>query len=180
MSILPQQRPTDDKKGHAQFQLWEEIIALSVANTWHEARLEWELDGVYMSDEPGTCLCGHYPIREHCVLRNCRNGEEVVVGNVCVNKFMDMDTGPLFTAFNRIRKNIEAALNVEAIEHAYAKGWFTPWEYGFYIDTYKKRNWKRVSACGQPNKISPGQLTKRVQINQKVLARLTSRVGRRA
>ena len=49
--------------------LIQEIIKLSVADIWEIAKCEWELIEIYFSDEPETCLCGHYPIIELCEIR---------------------------------------------------------------------------------------------------------------
>ncbi len=54
-------------KNASQFQLATEIIKRSVARTWDEAKTEWSLYEIYETDEPETCLCGHFPIIELCV-----------------------------------------------------------------------------------------------------------------
>ena len=71
-----------------EYKLITEILKLSVAVAWEEARREWELFHVYekYESDPDYCLCGH-PILEICVLRNKRNRNTAVVGNVCVRKF---------------------------------------------------------------------------------------------
>jgi hypothetical protein len=155
--------PRDD--GHATegpppYKLVEEIVALSVANTWHDAKREWKLLGVLLTDpdDPGTCLCGHYPIHDHCVLRNRLNGNEVIVGNVCVTRFVGIPTGGLFTALRRIMQDEAAALSAGAVEYAYGKRWINSWERRFYLDTLRKK------------KLSPPQREKRVEINKAVLA----------
>ena len=74
----------------SEFKLIEEIIALSEASNWDEAKREWALLHVYREDDPLTCLCGHFPINEICVIGNMKNGREAIVGNVCVKKFMGL------------------------------------------------------------------------------------------
>ena len=54
----------------SEYQLTREIIALSFAQTWTEAKLEWEIAEVYRAGQPDACLCGHFPIIEVCVLVN--------------------------------------------------------------------------------------------------------------
>lgn len=143
----------------AAFKLFAEIVARSVAKNWDDAVREWGLQDVYECDpgEPETCLCGHFPIVELCALRNRRNGIEVEVGNCCVKRFMGLPSDKIFAGLKRVRKNDEAALNVAAAEHAKAKGWINDWEYGFLIDTARKR------------KLSAAQMKKRQQINARVL-----------
>ena len=67
------------EKNVSQSKLITEILERSVAQTWDEARREWSLYEVYEADEPETCLCGHFPIIELCVLRNRRNGIQATV-----------------------------------------------------------------------------------------------------
>lgn len=142
------------------YRLPEEIIALSVAENWDEARLEWRIEDIYWEEVPDTCLCGQFPINEMCYLRNIENGRRALVGNVCVRKFMGLPSGQMFDAIKRVAKDDSKPLNAEAIGHAFAKGWITEWERKFYFDTWRKRN------------LSLKQMAKRIQINTRVLARV--------
>ena len=140
--------------------LTAEIIRLSRATNWAAAKLEWSLVEVYESDEPDTCLCGHFPIIEICVIRNKRNGNETIVGNVCVNKFLGLPSDNIFRSVKRIAKDNTKSLSLDAIDHAYAKKWITDWERDFSLDTRGKR------------KMSENQIAKRVEINRKVMLRM--------
>lgn len=53
------------------YKLAPEIIRRSKAQTWDEAVKEWKLKEVYESDRQ-SCLCGHFPIVEICLIRNIR------------------------------------------------------------------------------------------------------------
>ena len=121
------------------YKLGREIVSLSVATTWDKARLEWDIDEIYIQEEPDTCLFGHFPINEICVLRNRKNDATAVVGNVCVKKFMKLRSDKVFDAIKRVTADETRALNVEAIEHAFAKGWINEWERSFYLDTWRLR-----------------------------------------
>jgi hypothetical protein len=148
---------------HAPYRLAEKIVALSVAGNWSMAKLEWDLAKVFFADpdEPGTCLCGHRPIREHCVLVNRLNGNMAVVGNVCVTRFMGLASDRLFRSLRRIEQDRTRALSVPMVEHAYGQGWINDWERGFNLNTVQKR------------RLSGKQRLIRAQINGKVLARAT-------
>ena len=113
--------------------LVDAIVALSVASNWGEARAEWGLDYVYLTEVPGVCLCGH-PITEHCLLVNHLNGNQVVVGNICVEQFLDLPSDKLFAALRRISADPSASLNAEVIGHAYSKGYIDEWQRSFYLD----------------------------------------------
>jgi hypothetical protein len=151
-SIIPHSPPKQ-----APYRLQEKIVPLSVADTWCDAKREWALSDVYF--EPGgSCLCGHR-ITEHCTITNQLNGNQVVVGNCCVRRFLQLPSERLFAALRRISANLGAALNTEMIDHAYREGWINRWETEFCRNTRQRR------------KLTNRQLATRRRINQKVLAR---------
>ncbi len=168
MSILPETaaKPANEadflggcRCGSPPYRLVSRIIALSAADSWEEARQEWSLAGVFFADNhsPGTCLCGHQPIIEHCVLHNRENGNVAVVGNVCVTRFMGLPTEGIFAGLRRISRDVRKALNPAAIEFAYAVGWIDWWQRRFYLDTIRRRQ------------LSEKQLAKRIEINGRIL-----------
>ncbi|MDV6315928.1 hypothetical protein [Idiomarina sp. HP20-50] len=140
----------------SEYKLTQEIISLSLSSNWDAAKLEWKLHEIYEADEPETCLCGHFPIIEICVLSNTHNFNQAVVGNCCVKKFIGLPSDKIFQAIKRVRKDNEKSLNAEAIGHAYQKGWINDWEKTFYLDVMRKR------------KLSTNQLAKKIQINEKL------------
>ena len=141
--------------------LINEVLSLSVSQTWEVAKTEWILSEIYFSDEPETCLCGHFPIIELCELKNKQNENIATVGNCCVKKFIGLPTDKIFQAVKRIRKDGGKSLNREAIKLAYSKKWINNWEFGFYEDTLRRR------------KLSDKQILKRKQINEKVLLKIS-------
>jgi len=141
----------------SEFKLTQGIISLSDEKSWDKAKLEWELLNIYWIEEPQTCLCGHYPINEICVLTNKKNGKTVEVGNCCVKKFLGLDSDKIFQCIKRVRKDITKGLNAETIQYAYNEQWVSLWEKDFLFDTARKR------------KLSPKQLAKRMALNRKVL-----------
>ena len=140
----------------SEYKLTEEIIKLSQSQLWDVAKSEWTLYEIYEADEPERCLCGHFPIIEICTLKNKLNSNYATVGNCCVKKFIGLPSDKIFQAIKRVRKDDEKSLNAEAITHAYDKGWINDWEKGFYLDVMRKR------------KLTPNQLNKKVQINNKL------------
>lgn len=148
-----------------EYRLTQEIIARSMSPLWDEAKLEWALNEVYEADEPETCLCGHFPIIELCILANRRNGNAATVGNCCVKKFIGLPSDKIFQAVKRVRKDEAKSLNSEAIDHAYNKGWINDWEKDFYFNIMRKR------------KLTTKQRTKKLQINAKMLANMRRRTA---
>ena len=143
-----------------QFQLTTEILNRSVAKTWDEAKLEWSLLEVYEAEIPETCLCGHFPIVELCLLTNRCNRSQATVGNCCVKRFIGLPSDKIFQAVKRIRKDQTKSLNPEAVQHAYDRHWISEWEKNFYFDIMRKRN------------LSSKQAAKKNEINLLVLDRM--------
>ena len=79
------------------------ILPLSNANDFDVARKEWLLIGVEVSEEWDNCPCGQ-DIKEHCYIENSLNGKTTYVGNVCINRFIGIDTG--FSQFKNIVKKV--------------------------------------------------------------------------
>ena len=126
------------------------ILPLSVSQEFNIARTEWELVAVEISEDWDHCPCGQ-DIKEHCFIRNRLTGAETYVGNVCINRFMEMSTGSLFAGLKRIAENNAANANDDVIEYAYKNGYlFGVTEYNFLKQTKNKRilserqlEWKR-------------------------------------
>lgn len=127
----------------SKFQLFREIIALSNATNWESAVLEWVVGDIWEEEEAGTCLCGHFPIKDHCQILNIRNNESAIVGNCCVKKFMGemgVKTERAFSALKRVRKDNTKSLNLEALDILYDNKIITEWEHLYYNSIKRKRS----------------------------------------
>lgn len=144
-------------------QLMAGIVDLSDSKIWGAAKLEWELDYIYWDHDATNCLCGHYPIKEVCVLLNKINGNTAIVGNVCVNRFVGIPSKKLFDGINKIRKRIDKAVNYETIGYAFNKGWLNSNSYSFYCNTLLKR------------KLSDKQMQWRISINKTILRNIDAK-----
>jgi hypothetical protein len=129
------------------FRLFEEIINRSEADTWEEAKGEWQLDHTsYASDEEVahgkyTCLCGHTHLRELCFISNERNGNQTMVGNCCIKKFMeDIQSDKIFQAVKRKR------INSFTLDHAKKLHIIKEWEYNFAKHLIRKRKIPPIKA----------------------------------
>lgn len=144
----------------SEYRLITGILERSEAMNWDQAKMEWALAEVYQADEPETCLCGHYPIIELCVLRNKLNLITTTVGNCCVKKFLGLPSDLIFQAVKRVQADYDKSLNAEALEHAFEKGWITQWERDFYFNIMRKRN------------LSAKQAIKKRAINLKLMGKM--------
>lgn len=134
------------------------ILPLSVSRIFDVARTEWVLEAIEISDEFDNCPCGQ-EIKEHCYIRNRLNENATYVGNVCINRFIQIDTGNLFDGLKRIATDITANANHDLIEHAWRSGYlFGEKEYNFLKQTALKR------------KLSAAQTAWKVKINRRILA----------
>ena len=130
--------------------LKDHILPMSKSDNFDIAKNEWDLVAVEISEEWDSCPCGQ-DIKEHCYIANRVTGHETYVGNVCINRFIGIDTGTLFDGLKRIAKDPEANPNIAVIEYAWERGFlFGENEYKFLLSTVRKRNlsqrqvsWKR-------------------------------------
>lgn len=144
-------------------QLAEEIIALSNANFWDTAKLEWELADIYEAEEPGTCTCGHFPIIETCILINRINSNRAVVGNCCVKKFIGLPSDIIFQVIQRVRKDNEKSLNKETIDHAYRRRWD------------QRLGARILYGCHAQTEVKQQTASEKNQINEKIIQNMKRR-----
>lgn len=138
-------------------ELRAQMLARSVSQDWDVARLEWRLSSITEADSPETCLCGHYPIIEICTLVNIENGQSADVGNVCVNRFMGIDSKKVFDGVKRVRKYPEKSLTVDALQLLRKQNVISERDLSFYLDIRRKRN------------LSPAQLKWKMDINTRAV-----------
>ncbi len=132
------------------------ILPLSEATAFNEAKNEWKLVDVELHDEFDSCPCGK-AIKELCYIQNQLNGNNTYVGNVCINRFIGIETGNLFAGLKRIALDDTANANEDLIDHAYRLGYIYENEYKFLMQTRRKRN------------LSPKQLAWKLKINQRII-----------
>jgi hypothetical protein len=118
----------------------EEIISLSESNEWDFAKLEWKFDSAYYAEDLQGCLCGHYPIKNICVIKNRKNSFITEVGNCCINKFLGINDGnKIFSSLKRVKEDITASISAEVIEYLYRKNAISDFDYKFYKSIWRKR-----------------------------------------
>jgi len=135
------------------------ILSMSKAPTFDAARREWVVEYVEISDEFDSCPCGQ-DIKEHCFLYNQITGHRTYVGNVCVNRFVGIDTGSLFDGLKRIREDPRANANLAVIAYAEERGYLHDKEPVFLRSTARKRI------------LSDKQLQWKEKINRRILEQI--------
>ena len=140
------------------------IMPLSRAATFEEAKTEWNLVAVEISEEFDECPCGQ-SIKEHCYIRNQITGNETYVGNVCVNQFIGIDTGTLFDGLRRIAADPQANPNLAVIAYAAQQG-FLYEKNGESIEA----NFLKKTALKHKRTHSSKQLAWKEKINRRILS----------
>lgn len=138
------------------------ILPLSYARTFEAAKLEWVLEFVEVSEEFDFCPCGQQ-IKEHCYIRNVKTGNQTYVGNVCVNRFIGIDTGTLFDGLKRLKANPQANPNPAVIDYAEQRGFLFEKEPQFLRATALRR------------KLSHAQVAWKEKINCRILSKTVVR-----
>ena len=151
-----------DSEQSNQDRLIAEILARSTSPQWPEARKEWVLSEIYREKEPLTCLCGFSPIQDICILRNRINGNLALLGKLCADRFSSFEASGIFSGLQSISCEPARPLNKAATLFAHARRWITDWERDFLFDTARRR------------RLSLRQLSKREEINRRILARTTN------
>lgn len=133
------------------------ITEMSINRTdWEITKGEWELDNIQIGMD--RCLCGHYPIKELCIMKNKHNQRWGVVGNCCVKKFLGIDTGNMFDVLKRVIADHTKSLTKEVIVHAHGRKWINDWERIFYTDIITRGK-----------RLTPKQSDKKISINDKII-----------
>ena len=143
-------------------QLKSHILPLSVSKSFELARGEWRLIGIEVSEEFDNCPCGKQ-IKEHCYIRNSLNGNTTYVGNVCVNRFLEIETGNLFAGLKRIMQFNTANANKDLIDYANKAGYLFEGEFKFLMQTRHRK------------KLSIKQIEWKKKINRRIINKIVVR-----
>jgi len=142
---------------HNYERLKDHILPLSMAKTFSVACNEWKLVAIEMHEEFDNCPCGQ-PIKELCYIENIETNNKTYVGNICVNRFIGIATGNLFSGLKRITLDDKANANQDLIKHAYNMGYiYSEKEYNFLIQMRSKR------------KFTPAQMSWKQKINRRIV-----------
>lgn len=149
--------------------LEREVLKRSQSKIFAVALTEWYLLVLY-ADDHGHCLCTHFPIKDHHVLRNRITGEEIIIGNVCVTKFdavvnnEQLRPSLVIAAFKRIVASPSTArANAALLADCERNSHLNDWEYSFYNNVYRKRN------------LTYKQQEQLLRVNNKIIAAYTSK-----
>ena len=135
------------------------ILPLSLSDVFDVARMEWDLVSVEITEDFDSCPCGK-EIKEHCYITNRITNKSTYVGNVCINRFIGIETGNLFEGLKCISNDPYANANIDVIEHGRKMGFIYETEYEFLTKTRLKR------------KLSDKQLEWKRKINRRITQKI--------
>ncbi|SSW65855.1 hypothetical protein AGI3411_02286 [Achromobacter agilis] len=100
-------------------------------------------------------------LKNICYITNRITGHSTYVGNVCINRFIGIDTGNLFDGLKRIANDPYANANLDVIEHGRKMGYIYDSENKFLVSTRLKR------------KLSDKQLKWKRKINRRITEQIS-------
>jgi len=122
---------------------WE-IVLRSEGNDFESARHEWRFVELFVVE--GECVCGK-AIMDNCVIEHVKTGERLIVGNVCVKRFLSIDYAPVFRGVKQAEAADYPVLNQAALEYLYYdKKALSKWEYFFCLSVKDKRKFSAKQA----------------------------------
>lgn len=145
--------------------LKQHILELSKADEFEEAVKEWTWVGVTYDPDWNHCPCSQ-AIKEVCHIKNKYNGNTTHVGNNCINKFLGIETGNIFSLLKRLVENNDWVIPNALIKYAKDFGYIYPSEVAFLeslntprnrkrVLTEKQRNWRNKIVWRILNKVKP-------------------------
>ena len=114
------------------------ILRLSNSLDFNEAIKEWEWIGVSYAENWDSCPCSQ-DIKEVCHIKNKVNGNTTHVGNNCIKKFLDVDTGSVFRLFKKLADNPDMVIPNKLIGYASRFGYIYEGEVKFLGSLVKSK-----------------------------------------
>jgi len=119
-----------------QAQFYKILCSNSVNKSPKLAVLEWEFVGT--EEERTNCICG-MPIKENCFIQNIKNHKTLIVGNVCINKFLEKDYSFIFKGVKACRQ--QKMPNKDFINYCFEKGYMFESQQKFLLNMHRKRKY---------------------------------------
>jgi hypothetical protein len=129
----------------------------SLADSFADARLEWEILSIYIVPSGDKCICGHQPIKRVCEIANKETGSVVKIGSCCLGRFFDLKTQRIETGLNRLKAGIQHNLSPYLLEIAVKFK---------IINSIEERFYQKIKGKSRLNEIL---LKQKIAINKKVL-----------
>ena len=133
--------------------LQAEILRHSHSADWATAVEEWSVEDMYEEQE-GVCTCGYSPITQHNVICNKHTKTALVVGRICVKRFLpDTEVEKIWRALDKLKKQTSTSIPLVLIQAAEQYRWCEEVELNFLRRIRRKRALSREQLARR-NKLS--------------------------
>jgi hypothetical protein len=145
------------------------MLPMSESNDWADAKSEWEFSHTTRDDrDTNHCLCGQ-AIKNLCYLTNRKNAACVLVGCVCVQKFVNEDLGTFCLNVCKYVDNVRVNESYRArdvvLKYCYENRAITQWELNFLNSIQNK----------QLGKLTANQIVCLTKLNKKMILYITTK-----
>ncbi|WP_031411011.1 hypothetical protein [Vibrio parahaemolyticus] len=140
--------------------LFEKVIALSRANNWHDAKMEWVFRGFAQGVADETCLCGKCSISKVFTLCNLYTESKIELGSSCINKFIPFSDSMLRKNAIEVLQDNAKQFHLKTMNQCVAQGIIEQNEFLYYLPVGKRKS------------IEPCKLEHRFAVNKKVVSKL--------
>ena len=99
------------------FEMFKKVLLEhSTSDSFNEAIKEWTITDLYSDRGMENCICGH-DIVQNVVIEHDESGEELIIGNICMKKFLANDPmhKKVIAALRKSSKEQSLALEVDEL-----------------------------------------------------------------
>lgn len=119
-------------------EFYKQLCFYSENKDYKLAILEW--DYIYCYIQPNKCICGQ-AIKNNCVIKNRLNDNTLIVGNICINKFLEKDLSYIFKGIKQLDN--DKLSNKDFIMYCLSKKYLSVYESQFLSDVNTKTKLSR-------------------------------------
>ncbi|EKA4523340.1 hypothetical protein B4926_19005 [Vibrio cholerae] len=145
---------------NSSYKLFEQVIALSRASDWENAKKEWEFKGFSQGNADETCLCGKCSISKIFTLFNKHTRCQIALGSSCINKFIPFTDQNLRKNAIQVLQDNTKQFDLKIMNQCLTQGIIEQNDLFYYAPIGKRKS------------IDPWKLEHRVEVNMKIASRL--------
>jgi len=124
--------------GEYKYRFHSELCKNSKSTVYDLAVNVWTHTLTRLNEDWLWCICGKR-IKEQCIVRNKFNHKELIIGNVCINKFFNRNLNFYFDGLKSCIN--QETPNKKFIQLAYGCNIINNYEYTFMIDMFRKKKY---------------------------------------
>ena len=130
----------------------ETLLAHSESACWEKAKVEWDFENAFYTEERVPCICTDFPIQNVCVIYNIHNGNRGYVCSSCAKRVLGIDIADkIFGSLAKLKKDLSKSMSRDVLEFLYSRLDLSMTEIGFYLSVMRKHklserqmNFKRI------------------------------------